>query len=89
MGGTIEAARRKFAAYQAKKAAAEPISLGNVQFSVNTVRQVQDLPAERTQKTGSNGGRLTYSFTPTGVGTVAKVKCACREMYGRENGIVT
>lgn len=29
--------------------------------------------------TGAIGGRLTYSFTPTGLGTVVKVKCACGE----------
>ena len=25
------------------------------------------------------GGRLTYSFTPTGLGTITVVKCACGE----------
>ena len=28
---------------------------------------------------GAIGGRLTYSFTPTGLGLVTKVKCACGE----------
>lgn len=28
---------------------------------------------------GAIGGRLTYSFTPTGLGTVVRVKCACDE----------
>ena len=26
---------------------------------------------------GAIGGRLTYSFTPTGLGVVKKVKCGC------------
>ena len=25
------------------------------------------------------GGRITFSFTPTGIGTVVVVKCACGE----------
>lgn len=29
--------------------------------------------------TGAIGGGRTYSFTPTGLGVVAKVKCACGE----------
>lgn len=28
---------------------------------------------------GSIGGAITYSFTPTGLGVVVKVKCACGE----------
>jgi hypothetical protein len=24
-----------------------------------------------------HGGTLTYKFTPTGIGTIVKVKCAC------------
>lgn len=28
-------------------------------------------------RTGAIGGRLTYSFTPTSIGTIATVKCAC------------
>jgi len=28
---------------------------------------------------GAIGGRLTYTFTPTGLGTIRKVKCACGE----------
>lgn len=28
-------------------------------------------------KTGAIGGRLTYEFTPTGLGVIAKVVCAC------------
>jgi len=30
-------------------------------------------------KIGAIGGRTTFSFTPTGVGTVVVVKCACGE----------
>lgn len=29
--------------------------------------------------TGAIGGGLTYSFTPTGLGVIIKVKCACGE----------
>ena len=29
------------------------------------------------RNTGAIGGRLTYSFTPTSLGTVTKVTCAC------------
>lgn len=29
------------------------------------------------EKQGAIGGRLTYSFTPTSLGCVAKVRCAC------------
>jgi hypothetical protein len=28
---------------------------------------------------GAIGGRITYSFTLTGLGTITKVKCACGE----------
>ena len=28
---------------------------------------------------GAIGGRLTYSFTPTGLGCVIKITCACGE----------
>ena len=28
---------------------------------------------------GAIGGRMTYSFTPTTLGTVTKVKCSCGE----------
>ena len=28
---------------------------------------------------GAIGGRMTYCFTPTSLGTVVKVKCACGE----------
>jgi len=27
------------------------------------------------------GGRLTFSFTPTGLGPAVSVKCACGEMH--------
>ena len=30
-------------------------------------------------KGGAIGGRLTYSFTPTSLGTITTVKCACGE----------
>lgn len=33
-----------------------------------------------TQKScGAIGGRLTFSFTPTGVGIITEVECACKE----------
>lgn len=28
-------------------------------------------------KTGAIGGRITYSFTPTSIGTIVTVTCAC------------
>ena len=28
---------------------------------------------------GAIGGRLTYSFTPTGLGIITEVECACKE----------
>lgn len=30
-------------------------------------------------KDGAIGGRLTFTFTPTGLGEIVKVKCACGE----------
>ena len=30
---------------------------------------------------GAIGGRLTYTFTPTGLGIVTRVECACGEKY--------
>jgi hypothetical protein len=30
-------------------------------------------------KQGAIGGRLTFYFTPTSLGTITKVKCACGE----------
>lgn len=31
------------------------------------------------ENSGAIGGRLTFSFTPTGLGVIAKVKCGCGE----------
>jgi hypothetical protein len=31
------------------------------------------------------GGRLTFSFTPTGLGSAVSVKCACGEMHNCTN----
>lgn len=36
-------------------------------------------------KQGAAGGRLTYEFTPTSLGEVAMVKCACGEGYNLTN----
>jgi len=30
-------------------------------------------------KQGAIGGRLTWTFTPTSLGLVSRVKCACKE----------
>jgi len=32
-------------------------------------------------KQGAIGGRITFSFTPTGLGTLVQVKCMCGEVY--------
>jgi hypothetical protein len=29
------------------------------------------------EQCGAIGGRLTYSFTPTGLGVITKIQCAC------------
>lgn len=34
-------------------------------------------PFANPHRQGAIGGRLTYSFTPTSLGVVAKVQCAC------------
>jgi len=34
---------------------------------------------------GAIGGRLTFSFTPTGLGVIIKVKCACGEELDLSN----
>ena len=39
----------------------------------------KDHQCEYRFDSGACGGRLTYTFTPTGIGTVKKVKCACGE----------
>lgn len=30
-----------------------------------------------SSKSGAIGGRLTYAFTPTSIGLVSKIECAC------------
>ena len=45
--------------------------------------QIKKLEKEYTEhkctvnNTGAIGGKITFSFTPTDLGTVVKVKCAC------------
>jgi len=34
---------------------------------------------------GAIGGSLTYSFTPTGLGTILNVECACGEKFSPTN----
>jgi len=34
---------------------------------------------ENTMRVGAIGGRLTYKFTPTGLGCIQKVRCSCGE----------
>jgi len=34
---------------------------------------------------GAIGGRLTFTFTPTGLGVIIKVKCACGEELDLSN----
>lgn len=36
-----------------------------------------DCPFADPMKQGAIGGRMTFSFTPTSLGLIAKVKCAC------------
>lgn len=38
-----------------------------------------DHKCELKEYSGAIGGRLTFSFTPTGLGVVTKVKCGCGE----------
>ena len=33
----------------------------------------------RGESEGAIGGRFTYSFTPTGIGVLASIACACGE----------
>jgi len=34
-------------------------------------------PYANPARQGASGGRLTYEFTPTTIGLIAKVKCGC------------
>lgn len=34
---------------------------------------------------GAIGGRFTYSFTPTGLGVISKIDCACGESVDLTN----
>ena len=34
------------------------------------------------KNTGAIGGRLTYCFTPTSLGVIVEVKCACGKKIG-------
>jgi hypothetical protein len=36
----------------------------------------KDCPVDNV---GAIGGRFTYSFTPTGLGDIIRIKCACGE----------
>lgn len=36
-------------------------------------------PFTDPMKQGAIGGRFTYSFTPTSLGQITKIKCACGE----------
>lgn len=33
------------------------------------------------ENVGAIGGRLTYCFTPTGLGVICKIKCECGEEF--------
>lgn len=39
----------------------------------------------KIKSTGAIGGRYTYSFTPTGLGVISTVKCACGEEFDSTN----
>ena len=42
-------------------------------------RHDKKCPIATPEKCGTIGERLTYSFTPTSLGTVTKVSCGCKE----------
>jgi hypothetical protein len=44
----------------------------------NTCKYFDD-GSEICNPVGAIGGRLTYSFTPTGLGLITSVECACGE----------
>jgi len=54
-------------------------------FSTNDTEKILNWSAEHLPEckykdnTGAIGGVLTFSFTPTSIGTVVKVICACGE----------
>ena len=39
----------------------------------------KECPFKERSSQGAAGGRLTYSFTPSGIGLMKKVGCACGE----------
>ena len=47
--------------------------------SFNEWREQHDktCPHAKGEGLGAIGGRFTYSFTPTGLGVVTEIKCAC------------
>lgn len=47
----------------------------------------EECPYASPKRQGAIGGRLTYMFTPTSIGTIATVKCACGEEIDLDNGI--
>ena len=46
----------------------------NVKFAAWSTKHLAECPIKST---GTIGERFTYSFTPTSLGTVVVVKCAC------------
>lgn len=47
------------------------------QDEVNKWRREHRCEYKDPMKQGAIGGRITYCFTPTGLGEICKVQCAC------------
>ena len=46
-------------------------------FNENETKKIKEWNHDCKIEQGAIGGQCTYSFTPTNIGTIAKVKCAC------------
>lgn len=48
-----------------------------VEFETWLSEHDKTCPLKERSTQGAIGGRLTYSFTPTGIGLMKKISCAC------------